>query len=86
MGYKIAYSQETAYKFPIKQAKKFSVRWVIAGALAIGLLAGGWKWLLPGDPDKTQAALATLTEDIRAGQSLGQAITAFCQEIVDNAQ
>ncbi|MBQ7340855.1 MAG: hypothetical protein IJW41_01635 [Oscillospiraceae bacterium] len=54
--------------------------------MAIGLLAGGWKWLLPGDPDKTQAALATLTEDIRAGESLGQAITAFCQEIVDNAQ
>ena len=85
MGYRIAYSTETSHKFPERIRKKRPLLWAVAAALLIGLLAGGWKLLLPGDPEVTRAALAGLAEDIREGQSLGQAVTAFCQEIVDNA-
>ena len=84
MGYRIAYDSQTAYKIPLKARKKLPVRWVITGTLVIGLLAGGWKWLLPGDPQKTQSALVGLAEDIRSGASFSQAITAFCREIVNN--
>ena len=86
MGYRIAYSQETSHKFPEKTRKKRPLLWVSTGALLIGLLAGGWKLLLPGDPETTQTALTHLVEDIRAGESVSQAVTAFCQEIVDNAK
>lgn len=84
MGYKIAYSPQTTHKYPLKKEKKIPVKWIVTGALLIGLLAGGWKLLLPGDPEITQAALGHLAEDIRSGESLSQAITAFCQEIIDN--
>ena len=86
MGYRIAYSEETSHKFPEKIRKKKPLLWVATGALLIGLLAGGWKLLLPGNPEVTRTALANLAEDIRGGESLGQAVTAFCQEIIDNAR
>lgn len=86
MGYRIAYSTETSHKFPEQIRKNRPLLWVAAAALAIGLLAGGWKLILPGDPEVTGTALAGLAEDIRAGEPLGQAVTAFCREIVDNAK
>ena len=86
MGYRIAYSVETTRKFPIRTGRRIPYIWIATAAIMIGLLAGGWKWLLPGDPEVTHAALAGLAEDIREGEPLGRAVTAFCQEIVDNAK
>ena len=43
------------------------------------------EFLLPGDPAVTEAALTGMIEDIRAGESVGDAITAFCREILDSA-
>ncbi len=43
------------------------------------------EWLLPGDAKVTEAALNTLVEDLKQGDSLDDAITAFCQEILDHA-
>ena len=86
MGYRIAYSTETSHKFPARTNRKKPMLWALTGALLVGLLAGGWKLLLPGDPETTHAALTHLVEDIRAGESMGQAVTAFCQEIVENAK
>ena len=86
MGYRIAYSTETSHKFPEKVRRKKPLLWAATGVLLVGLLAGGWKLLLPGNPEVTHTALAHLAEDIREGESLGQAVTAFCQEIIDNAK
>ena len=42
--------------------------------------------LLPGTPTVTQQALDFLMGDLRDGEPLGQAFTAFCTYIIDNDQ
>ena len=56
---------------------------------AIAVKQQGLPWvetyLLPGDPAVTAAALDALAEDLRTGESLTQAISTFCREIMENA-
>lgn len=40
--------------------------------------------LLPGEETLTEAAFQDMMGDIRAGETLGDALTAFCREIVEN--
>ena len=42
-------------------------------------------FILPGNADITEAALAALVDNVRDGDSLGSAITVFCQDIIENA-
>ena len=42
-------------------------------------------YLLPGDPAVTAAALENMAADLKAGQSVRDAITAFCAEIIAHA-
>lgn len=59
----------------------------IVGAIALKSLGLPWirQVLLPGDPEVTASALEHLVEDLRGGDRLWNAVTAFCREIVDNA-
>lgn len=41
--------------------------------------------LLPGEPTLTEQAFNDLVVHIRNGSSLGDAVTAFCQQIIHNA-
>ena len=61
---------------------------LIAGAITVKTVGLTWvqEVLLPGDPDVTAAALEGMVEDLRQGDSLGQAIRAFCEEIIANGQ
>lgn len=95
MGYRIQYNPEQNKKYPIRLASAVRQRWLVGTAIIAVLLLGlaGLNdgkalkaWLLPGDPQVTEAALATMVEDIRAGEALGDAVTAFCLEIMENAQ
>ncbi len=95
MGYRIQYNPEHKKKYPIKLASAVRRRWLVGIAIAVVLfmgiagLSGGEllkSWLLPGAPEVTEAALFTMVEDIRAGESLGNAVTAFCLEIMDHAR
>ena len=60
---------------------------LVAGALAIKHTGLSWvkTVLLPGDPAVTAAALENMVENIRDGESLVDAVTAFCREIIENA-
>ena len=86
MGYSIRYG-------PRIPAEKKRGRWQCVAALilagAIVLLCvdiwNGRQWLLPGDPQVTAQALETMAESIREGESLREAITCFCREIIENA-
>lgn len=86
MGYKIRYG-------PRIPAEKKRGSWqfiaVIVLAAAITLLCvdiwNGRQWLLPGDPQITAQALDTMVDSLRAGGSVGEAITCFCREIIENA-
>ncbi len=61
---------------------------LILGAMTVRLRALPWvkEYLLPGDPEVTAMALDSLVQDLREGDSLGQAVTAFCREIMEHGQ
>lgn len=91
MAYKIQYSPEVAHRYPSKgsctQIKPG--RWVI---IVLALAALLWvrakgipDFLIPGDPDVTRSAAATMMDEIRAGVPVDDAITVFCKEILHGA-
>ena len=41
---------------------------------------------LPGDPAITKQAFFSMTEQLRAGVAIGDAVAAFCQEVMDGAE
>ena len=93
MGYRIEYGDMKVHKYR-RRAKWGSwiafacVILLVAGAITVKTVGLTWvqEVLLPGDPVVTAAALDGLVEDLRQGDTLGQAIKAFCQEIMENGQ
>ena len=93
MGYKIQYNCVGRKLEPKKRSKAG----IFAGLLVLLLVVAavtvksvGLQWvrevLLPGDPAVTAAALGGFVLDIKEGDTLVDAITAFCQEIVNGAK
>ena len=41
--------------------------------------------LLPGDPVVTEAAIDNFVESIQGGDGIGNAVTAFCREVIEGA-
>lgn len=87
MAYRIVYGPEP------KPKRKGIKKWIapLCGAVLAALLLTGAgepvkEWLLPGDPEVTATALEGLVQGIREGEDLGDAVEAFCREIVENAQ
>lgn len=94
MSYRITYTSFGEEKKRPAGNRKWTG--VMAAVLVIALVFGaiavkntGLRWvqnyLLPGDPAVTAAALEGMIEDLKNGDSLGNAVTAFCREIVDHA-
>lgn len=88
VGYRIEYGQ-TAVKIQTVDRKK--KRFPVAAIAALMLLAALMipksrevvrDLILPGDGMVTAAAIETLVDDLRAGESLEDAVTVFCQEII----
>lgn len=42
--------------------------------------------LLPGDPVVTKQAFSVMTEELRAGETVTDAVMAFCQVVMDGAE
>lgn len=59
---------------------------LVVGAMVIKNTGLSWvkDVLLPGDPSVTAVALENMVENIREGESLVDAVTAFCREIIEN--
>ncbi len=94
MAYSIQYGAGEIRKEEIKPAGFPYSRQLLTGAAIFLLLMGIFSFigvdniktfLLPGDPAVTEAAFVGMVEDIRAGERLSDAVTAFCQEIMDGA-
>ena len=90
MAYKIDY-------IPVGKRRYFAHHnvsaWLFPTAVILALLAvffavsmqrGSTDWLLPGDPTVTKAALTELIEDLKAGEHFGDAVTAFCREVIQS--
>ena len=94
MGYRIRYGQ-TAVKEVIAQTqlqkeKKLSLKWiaVVCVMIAITILGktGCLDFLIPGDKEVTRQAFSSMVENVREGENVKTAITAFCMEILNNAE
>lgn len=91
MSYNIVYGKDKRrYPGPKSPWKKPLIYALIALTLIVtahvtGLSAAIWRFLLPGDPTVTEAALIGMVENIKNGVSLSDTVTAFCQEIIHGA-
>ena len=95
MPYRIDYSAGCSRKKPLRPGlpkptikAALIVLVPLAGALTVKIVGLSWvqEVLLPGDPAVTAAALENMTDGLRSGDSLLDAVTAFCREIIANAQ
>ena len=91
MGYKIMYASfGEEKKMPKgrgswnKVAALLLVAVLLLGAMTVKNKGLRWvkDYLLPGDPAVTAAALEDMVTDLREGDSLFDAVTAFCREIM----
>ena len=94
MGYTIRYGPDSLAEAAWKRgAGKRRIRtWSLLAILflAAGILLSGFggrigDLFIPGDPEVTKAAFSQFTEDLRGGERLPDAITAFCLEILESA-
>ena len=92
MAYRISYDGVGKYRLKNKNKRKgiYSAVFVLLLVfVAISIKVSGLTWvqevLLPGDSAVTAAALEDMVTDLRNGDSLYEAIKAFCQEIVEHA-
>lgn len=94
MGYQVLY--ESVGKMEKPKPEKHRISGVLAVVMicvlvigAVAVKAGALPWvkeyLIPGDPDVTAAALQDMVAGLQSGEPLGEAITAFCREIVAHA-
>ena len=95
MAYRIDYA-------PVKPEKKRNIGrklrfQVLTAALLLAFILGvKYAWpggaarlrqaLLPGEASRTEVAVQTLVERVARGEPVGEAVTAFCREILENAQ
>ncbi len=95
MGYRIEYGSSSVQRKPLKRKPHYAAIATAVGVLSLVFLAiaikhAGLTWvrdvLLPGDPAITAAALENMVDSMRSGSSIAEAVTAFCQEILANAQ
>ena len=91
MAYKIEYTPESAYRYPqaekrrtIKPGKFVFLLFLIAAAAWIRF-RGIPDILIPGDAVVTRAAASDFMEHVKTGMSVGEAVTVFCQQIIDGA-
>ena len=77
MGYRIVYGKDKR-RFSIKYKPLLVIGAICAAALLLSYFARSIR--LP------EAALENMVEAVRSGESLTDAITAFCREIIVNAQ
>ena len=93
MSYQIIYGPQ---KRPLKSTRKNLKRSsMIAGILLIVFLVtlrvtgyGSviWQSILPGDPEITANAFQNMTDALKCGNGLPQAITTFCETVIEGAK
>ena len=92
MSYKIVYGPEITAQQQRTTDTRF--RTMVAGFLLLFALTVKVLWpegtqvlremLIPTDLNATEQAFQSMMEDLRMGEDLGDAITVFCRQIIEN--
>lgn len=94
MGYSIDYDTGGIAKVH-KGRKRGQRKWIlptlaVAGVVALVVFTDFkqllWDIFLPGATESTEIAFSQMISDLKAGDSLRDAVNAFCMEILENAQ
>ena len=89
MGYRIEYNPEKNNIYPETSTRK--TKWLIIALTVVVALFVVQKidinqeiksFFIPGDPEVTSAAFSAMVENIRQGDHISDAVTAFCLEII----
>ena len=94
MGYRLEYGSTIVKKpvhesaFTQKGAGPF--KWIAVGCILLSLTilgkTGCLDFLIPGDKEVTKQAFSAIVADVRDGEDVKTAITAFCMEILNGAE
>ena len=89
MSYCVEYNPELRKRYPElkKPRMKLPVGALLCSVAAVAAVymivtSGVLRYLIPGDPDVTTAALETLVDEIGAGEPVREAFVDFCKEII----
>lgn len=95
MGYRIVYGAEP-YRYGSDASGWKRILGMAVGCFLIFLVLTMQFWpegrgvlekmLLPGDPMVTKQAFSVMAEQLKAGEAIGDAVAAFCQEVIDGAE
>lgn len=94
MGYLIQYDPQWNKKYKIKRIFKLDKRIIFGGAGALILLLMAvitpirewlWELIIPGDASVTTSAFTDMVKQVKSGESVSEAFTAFCKEILIHA-
>ena len=94
MGYRISYEKGAEKTYIRKREKRVSRSHVVPIVMTLFVIAALLciknteirQMLLPGDGAVTEEAINNLIHSVQNGSALGDAITAFCQEILQSAR
>lgn len=91
MGYRIEYDQGTE-RYEVMQDNPWRVWILTAICFGIFMMLSNWFWpegsafirdiLIPGDDAVTVQAFTNMTEELRSGTAVKEAVTAFCNEVL----
>ena len=89
MSYIVSYEPELARRYPSEknQHKKLPVKKIllllmICGSAYAFVSFNLARYLIPGDPEVTTEAFSNMMCDIKDGETVGSAITAFVEDVL----
>ena len=92
MAYKISYTPEDTHRYPQKVQRqpgrwgKYYIAILILAAVLCLKQVGIPNFLIPGNAEVTKKAAQTMITEIKSGESLEDAITTFCMDIINSAK
>lgn len=95
LSYRIQYGNYPQYKTKANLTLKKRMPLIISAVAVVMILifivvpqikAGLLDLLLPGDASVSGNAITAFAEDLKAGVSVGEAITEFCRFVIQNAE
>ena len=88
MSYSVHYNPELGRRYPSKVkdqrnlTRPIIILMIVAVVVYASVQSGMVKFLIPGNPEITTAAFSQLIEQVAAGESVGQSIRTFCEDVI----